>query len=648
MVVRENNRWDGSLGGNNFRLKRGEGSYTKQIGRSEGVPFQDLSNSRGQFNTRQDLRSVFQTSWAGGSTWEKPLLSDTSMDTYYTSKGLNLTTEPGNVYPQPRVSGSQYSPHNSWPNVPPVQVSSSEVYLPEQPTSGNTSMILIQDGTTSVLTNDFGLSYVREPVAMCWDAGNATMFVVTIDGYVGYLTPDSAGGSIRNLSVGTLYPGANIFMHFGRLMVWTGDILIEVTDPLGTDGQTTIYDDGMGPDMLSEVSNSGSPQVFNTRALRTAIPSSEGIWIVKNVNSEGLPQPTIHRIDRTNDGTDVGTPVASLPKNTMVLDVSYHLGGLMLSTASDMGRVFSNDTDTGHPPVTIYSLINGSLGTVGSPVGPLSPEETPYRFLGSDGANLFIGGLESVFVYDAIRGGLHRFVAENSYSPTGGSYLGMYFGENLSGDPIIAFNHSNLEDELIYHPLVDEGGITDEHYLESNYFDFNVPAEQKTVTHVTVMTDGCAADEEWTIAVETDDGSWVDIATHDDSSGKTSRQRLSTIQTGYRFRYRVTWATTGGTISNPSRLKGVAFHAVQGTMVTRWQLSIDGTEFENVENTKQRPEDVLDWVETQAANAAIVSYSDEYKSNAASTHNVKIESVSVAKSAAQEIDTISIVLTEDT
>ena len=645
--MRQGNRWDGTLGGNNFRLKRGEGSYTKQLARSEGVPFQDLSNSRGQFNTRQDLRSVFQTSWAGGATWEKPLLSDVSMDTYYTSQGFNLTAEPGNLYPIPTVLQEPITP-NIAAQVPPVQVSSTEIYYAES--SGGSEGLILWDGSAaSVLTNDFGVTS-QQFMAMCWDAANATVYALFSDGKVAYVTPDSAGGVIRD--VGTVYDTANIFMHFGRLMVWTGDILIEVTDPLGTDGQTTIYDDGMGPDVTEEMAGVSSDVPIGYRTPRLAVPSSEGIWLVKNVNHNGLPTPTIHRIDRTNDGENIGTPVASLPSNTVVLDVAYHLGGLLLSTASDMTRLFGNDISSyGHIPITIYSLINGSLGTVGSPLGLRAPDDTPFKFLASDGPLLYIGGANAIFQYDAVRGGLHQLV-NTTLGGSEGTFTGLAFTTNDDSEQCLMLSHYGYTD-LLSLPLQDEGGQSAQHphTLESNYFDFNVPAEQKTITHVTVMTDGpdsgFSNDETWTVSIETDDGSFTQVATHTAANGKTAKQRLSTVQTGYRFRYKVAWTHSTGDLVGPSRLKGIVFHAVQGTMVTKWALSLDGTEFRNVENTPQRPEDVLDWIETQAANAAIISYVDEYKKNAASTHNVKIESVSVTRSAPQEIDSINVILTED-
>jgi len=43
----------------------------------------------------------------------------------------------------------------------------------------------------------------------------------------------------------------------------------------------------------------------------------------------------------------------------------------------------------------------------------------------------------------------------------------------------------------------------------------------------------------------------------------------------------------------------------------------------------------------------VVSFVDEYKTTS-STHNVKVESVTIERSAPQEIDSAQIILTEDT
>jgi len=99
-------KWnDGSLAGYNFRLKRdGEGrSYTKQFSRSN-LPFNQSEEHDGKFNTRQDIRTLWQTSWSGGAFWNKPLISAASISTYYTSEGMDVVSSPGDLIPLPTAT----------------------------------------------------------------------------------------------------------------------------------------------------------------------------------------------------------------------------------------------------------------------------------------------------------------------------------------------------------------------------------------------------------------------------------------------------------------------------------------------------------------------------------------------------------------
>ena len=647
-MARQGKRWDGSLAGNNFRLKRGEDTpaYRKIGRRSEGVPFQDISNNRGQFSTRGDTRAVFQTSWARGSFWNKPLLSDTSMDTYFTSEGFDLVTEPGNMVAMP--DSAQQASSDVHLNPLAIQVAHDEIYYPEN-SGTNQGLVQWTGSAFSVLTNDTSID-TQTPVGMCWDSGNNTVFVLFDDGNVGYVTPDSAGGLVIDLSadaaIDAIYPGATIFMHFGRLFAWTGELLVEIKTPLATASlDTSIYNDGMGPDMADEITANATDPTNPRSTIRLAVPSSEGIWLVKNIHQEGVTTPFITRVDRTNDGTNVGIPVASLPPNTMVLDVAYHLGGLVLATASNMQRVFDNDISaSGYPEITLYSLINGQLTTIGSPLGGIAPDEAPYRLLANDRAKMYIGGNKSVWVYDAVRGGIHKWM-ENTYAAAaGGTFMSMVFTTSSAGDEVQQFSHYGSA-TVIQQPTKAEGGGSTTHSLESNYFDFNIPAESKTITHVTLMTDGVGAGETWTISLETDDSAFASVATATSTTANTAKQRLSTVKTGFRFRYKLVW--TGSDIASPSKVKGIVFHALQGEMVTQWVLSVDGTEFLNVENQVVRPDDVLTYLETIAGTATVVAFVDEYRT-ASSSHNVKVESVTVERSAPQEIDSAQIILTEDT
>ena len=640
--MRQGNRWDGSLGGNNFRLKRGEGSYRKLIRRSEGIPFQEATENRGQFNTRGDTRTMHQTSWVDGALWNKPLISASSIRAYYTSNAFDLTSVPGDLKPLDGRAESTAQIGEGWHGGAAVAVGAN-IYAAGQGDPTQNTVRQWNGSSWSTFTNNFPINE-QAVVTMFHDANQATLVAMVADGNLDYVNvADDGNGSI--LDIGTVYEGANAFMHFGRMFVYTGDLLREITDPYGSPAATTIQDDGMGPDFLSDISTSAA---VNDRLLympRLAVATAEGVYYVKNVEQEGLPTAFIYRVDRTNDGTDIGNPVATLPPGMVALDVGYHLGSLLVSCTDDVNLVINNDvSDAVYPRIDIYHLTNGSLGAVGSPLGGDSPDEAPFRFCGNFGAKVYVGGQKRVWEYDAVSGGLHPLFEHDRSGALGAVTMRAFSTKNSNGRAM-----RFIDSEFAYQDIELGSGVTTgdpSPQLESTYFDFNIPAEQKTITHVTLMTDGMQTGETWTVALATDDSAFADVASYTSSDSNTEKKRLSAVKTGFRFRYRLTYSVSQ-TVASPSAVKGIVFHGLQGEMVTQWALRVDGTEFRNVENTPQRPEDVLTWLESQAADATVISFVDEYK-DTSSTHNVKVESVTVERSAPQEIDSAQIVLTEDT
>ena len=152
----------------------------------------------------------------------------------------------------------------------------------------NQGLIDWASGTPALLTNDFGVSN-RDPVAMAWDAANQTVVALFDDGKTAYVTPDSAGGLI--IDIGEVYFGANIFFHFGRLLVWDGNKLWQIDDPYGTpaigNSGNPIYDDGMGPDALRYINFLSSDQPIPQWGCHTAVSSNEGVWIAKERGAGG-------------------------------------------------------------------------------------------------------------------------------------------------------------------------------------------------------------------------------------------------------------------------------------------------------------------------------------------------------------------------
>jgi hypothetical protein len=505
-------------------------------------------------------------------------------------------------------------------------------------------------GTTVNLTNDFGVTGVQ-PVAMCYDGSVSTIYALFANGLVRYLTVDTAGGAVIDIdsiySAGSdhVYFGANIFMHFGRLMVWNGDKLIEIEDPLGTPAATVRYDDGLGPDLLSPIkADTNSDAVVPGWSSRLGLTSDEGIWLAKNYEIEGRPSGGLVRVDRANDGLNIGVPQATMPPGKVILDLQFHLGSVLMTTATDLNRVFGNDISAyGHIPIDIHLYTQQSgLGTVGSPLGYPDPSDTPYRFMGSSSDSVYIGGHGGVWRYDVVQGGLHPWMQQSAVGS--GPHLDRFSSVDGSGNTVELFLVKGYAGWLRQVTALTAESAAN---LESNYFDFNIPAEQKSATHVTLMTSGINAGETWAVDIDTDDsGSWTEVATFTSADSATTKKRF-TPQVGYRFRYRLRWSATGAQ-TPPSRVKGVVFHALQGQMVNQWQLQIDGTSMMNIENQPISPSAVRAWLKTLADTATVVEYVDDFNDdNSPTTYNVKVDQLVIQSDDPHEL-VAQVVLTEDT
>lgn len=646
MAVPRSSKWfDGTLFGYQFRLKRGEEpGYVKQVVRSN-LPFNQSEEHDGKFNTRQDVRTLWQTSWSDGALWNKPVLSASSISSYNTAEGVDVTTSPGDLIPLPTVTTSTAEAAALYR--PSASVLVDGVIYAVRDTGSFTGIRQWTGSAWANFSTAFNGADTNEPVSLFHAAATNNLVMLAADGNVYEMSRgDSSDSTIAD--VGTIYEGANGFMHFGRMFIYNGDVLYEITDPFTSPAVSSppIYDDGMGPDYINEVSTSAASNDRLVEKNRLAIATSEGIYIVKNVEQEGLPTAFITRVDRANDGTNIGVPVATLPPGMVALDVSYHLGSLLISATSDVDLVMRNDlTNSKYPRIDmyVYTPRNG-LGSIGSPLGGETPDEAPYKFAGTFGANVYIGGQKRVWVYDAIRGGLHPLFTHFQSGQFGACVGRAYQTTDASGNRVVRFFDSQMN---YFDMEIDTGTDNDSQtrQLESNYFDFNIPAEKKTLSHITLMTDGVQSGETWTVTISVDDAAFATGTSVTSADANTVKKRITSPLTGFRFRYKVAYATTGA-VASPSRLKGIVFHAIEGEMVTRWRLDIDGREFRNVENQVVAPEDVLADFETVAGTATIGTFVDEFRKTS-STHNVKVDSVSIARSSLQELDSIQVVVTED-
>ncbi len=628
---RAENRADVTIAGVAYQVVPGPGHFIKGTIRSL-IQEQDIGS--GGATSRSDMRAVFQADWAGGSRWERPLLSEQNLDSYFTSDGFDVTRTPGNVVALPDTT----SIATSIINVNPVALARKPnlVYYFE-PTGAGVGLMAWDGSTFAALTNDFNTA--GQPIDMCWDPALATVFALFANGDVRYITPDSAGGNVIN--IGVLHPAGNIFYHNGRLMVWNGNTLQEITDPLGTPALVTVFNDGMGADYTDPMdSNVTDPLSERLWGRRLAFASAEGIYLVKNVIQDGLPTPFIYRVDRDNAGTDIGTPVATLPVGTIALDIYVHLGALIIACTTDIWRFMKNDiSNNGNMQTVFYHWANNSLGTIGSPLGP-NPDESVYRFLGSDVGHLYIGGTQRVWVYDAIRGGLHPLFDDQA-SMANGVWSSM-INTDLSGQEVLQFFHDGGAGRRLAISK-DEAGNVMTHQLDSNYFDGGLPAEQKSIVSVTLMTDGLVANETWTVTFSADDAAFGSAITFDTDDAKTTKQNLGTPLVGHRFQYRLAY-TASADVSTPSVVKGIVVWMVQGEFLQQWRIKLRMMDSANIGNKVVRADTQQTNLEALSTNQAIVTFIDAYRKTAATTQ-VRVQTAVIDKSSTNEGE-VDVVLVE--
>ncbi|KKM74829.1 hypothetical protein LCGC14_1396390 [marine sediment metagenome] len=645
-IPRSENRADVTIAGVTYQVVPGAGNFVKGTNRSL---LQQQALQAGGSTTRSDMRPIFQTSWAGGSRWENPLLHEANIDAYFISEGFDMISTPGDLVAIPdTVQSASTDTIND--NTFTLARSPSIVYYFETQ-KANMGLIKYDGSTFAALTNDFGNNANALPIAMCWDPVLSTVFAlfheVGVATTIRFITPDSAG-SLVGSPTGGYAPGANIFMHNGRLMVYTGVNLQEIGDPLGSPTTTTIFDDGMGGDYLDGmVDNASDPIIHKLWSCTLSVASAEGVWIVKNTIQQGLPTPFIYRIDRDQAGTDIGVPVATLPPGTVALDIYMHLGSLIISTTSDVATIMFNDiSNFGHAQTTFYhySKKNG-LATIGSALGTV-PDETVYKFLGADVARLWIGGFERRWIYDAVRGGLHP-IMKDSVSTGGGAWSSMV-RTSLSTEDIYMFGHegsSGSGGSEVQHVALhrDEAGNAMTHEIESPYFDGGLPAELKEIISVTLMTDGIQANETWTVTFAADDAAFGSSEVFDTDNDTTVTNNLGTPLSGYRFRYKLAY-TASADISTPSVVKGIVIRMVQGEFLQQWRMKLRMSDSANVGNKVVRGETQQTNLEALSVNQSVVTFIDNYRQTAATTQ-VRVQSALIDKSSPNQGE-VDVVLVE--
>ena len=646
--------FDLTLNATQFRLVRGDEEnptgYKETFRRSQLLQ-QDIGQvTTPAFVSRADTRGFYQTSWAGGSRWERPLVTQNTATTYDSSRGFDSYTKGGIL----RVLNSAAVTSDT--NIQPTGklVRGSDAYY-----IGGTTVV--EDATNKDIytwtpASDAFTRVVGSHTATTASHAYGSTYFAN-DGFIYVIQStsitrfDPVGGTEGSVLTGltAVDPGANIFIQDGRIVYYNGNIVQQLNDPGGAPNLTTIATDGMGVDLLNDMAGP-SGRIHFEQGPNLAIGTSDGIFYVKNVEAQGQPQVWIYRIDRDSSGTDISTPIASLPVGIMAINIGWHLGSLVIAATADWQGLLTNLlSETGDLVIQLWHVTGENVGLIGIPLG-VSPDETVSNILGSSGPYLYLAGHKRIWVYDAISGGLHPIFEDPA--PVRPGYVSMAVTQDSANDQILFFLGNQ---DYIVTKHIDQANATTvagfdtdttTYRLESNYFDFDLPLETKELVEVTLNGDGLSSTEQYSLEIDVDDGGFTQRATITNATySVTDLSALNLI--GRRFRYALVFETTSATTK--SDFRGLRLTATTGELVRSWDIWVDGSEFVNVENQPIDPEQVFDDMRTIAALEQHIDFIpdfEDFDQTANTTFQVKIALLDIVKGDGAGENKIHLVLVE--
>ena len=587
--------YDISINSRNYRFRRGDQivGLRTQVARTQ-VELQEITGLRqgGRLQSRADVRPFMQTDWSGGSRWERPMLTNDTDNVYVSASNIAAWRRPGFLEPLNLVH------ENSNSNVyhGPLGSSGSKVVAVGTTTidSGLLQDVYEWDDATEDWVRISGINigldiFVK---SMVYDVANSRWYYFGADSVSTLIGGFNIGGTFyaggSNVGDTTTTSRGELLYHDGDVFFYDEKALYRVYDNGGTYSEEVVAADGQG------FSYSGG---MVSAYRRLAVSTTEGIYYVKNVLGDGQPQPWVYRVEKDSTGTYISTPIATLPRGVAAFDVAWHMGSLLIAATDEYGRLHSVPFTSGISAL-VFHVTGGSLGLIGSPLGNIETlDDTVGWFLGSEVAGAWLGGYKGIWYYDAIRGGLHPAYTYDKVSYTA-PFRWMVKEKDADGDEILLFTGASADiwakgpGAVEYDTVSSFGDDQDTYSLESAYFDFGLPFENKTITQVNVDTEQLSVNEQWTVFVEADDsGSWTQVAAHTNADYQS--YTLSSPITGKRFRYKVCYETKAGS-TRAGAFRGVKFDAISGEAVKVWVVELDGTEYDNLENEVTDPEDMYD------------------------------------------------------
>jgi hypothetical protein len=646
--------FDVIIGGTKAKIKSTEnGGYTKRTIRRE-IENNLLSQSENPaMVSRFDQRQLYQTSWAGGSRWWKPLLTPDDLSSYFQSNHMDVWSEPGKVIPTNQVVDAANT------NIQDdciLVATLTDVFAVGSTSVTNASFFDVykwtpgSDAFVRETAYHSGIAIADQPVSAVFNGTDGYIYVLCQDDstsgrQISRFNPatEAQDDDFYTTSSGLKY-GASIVNHREGIIFTAGGRVDLLTPAGGAGAHTTIFNDGQ-VELLSRPSSS---TLFRTEELMVATP--EGVYYAKNTMSGGQYQPWVWRLDKDSAGNWIGSPLAPLPTGSVALSIAYHLGSLIIATSPEPHTIIDQ---TEHAEIVLYHYTGGQPGALGSMLGGRDEvDETPYGMLGTNGALLYIGGHKRLWIYDATRGGLHT-AWEWGTANTLGPYRSMAWVRDsddegalifLGPDRIARVKRASEDDP----DIVASFGADEAHYtLESNFFDGGLPMETKELTRVAIHREAGDGEQEWTVQISADGGAFADALVHSATSQPYAEADLSGV-TGRKFRYKLIYQTKD---TNRNALEALMVSLTTGEMVTEWDLILDGTEFLNVDNEVQDEETFYDAMVTLAGTQSITTFMDNMKeqgreTDSATTVAVKVMAVEIVKSKAGESDAIRVVVRE--
>ncbi len=643
-------KYDVIVGGTKAKVAwDNEGAFRKRYVRRE-IEQNLLSQSQDPLlASRGDQRQFFQSSWAGGATWWKPLLTTETINTYFQSNHMDTWSEPGKIVPANRVlettdtnlfdsTGLVVADNDLYANGSTKVVDST--YFDMYKWTPASDAWVQETGYTSGINGTFR--------SMSFDSSDQFVYILDTD-TVARFHPSATKSVNANWITGqTLGEGAVVTVHNNFVMVYDGDKLYTIDKV--TPALDQISNDGLGPEFLRGMAHSDGAEVIKGAEIDLMVGTPEGLYYVKNVYTAGQPTPYVFRVDRNAAGSWIVNPIATLPVGSVALNIAYHFGSIVVATSPDWRGVMKNVANF---EIVLYHVTQGGMGALGSVLGGRNElDESPFKLLRADGPYLYFSGDKRLWVYDAVRGGLH-VAFEFPSVPGGGAWSDMAQVENSTGEILNIYTRRDRYALQKISKVNDPDTVTnfgddETHYvLESNFFDGNLPMELKELTKVKLMFDKLDGDQEWTLQISADEGAFADVLVTS-TAGVVAEASLSgTI--GYQFRFKLIYQTKD---TNRFGLKGVLVTFTTGEMVTEWDMLLDGSELLNVDNKLQDEGVFYTAMNTLAGTEAVttlvdnVTQQEQNVSDGATAEKVKVVAIEIVKDKPGE-SVVRVVLRED-